>query len=208
MIPWNSLPEPIGYWIAIPFAPSAVADLLDRGRPRELAVGRANGRRFLLFCGVGFDAAMVQRLELLRTGTAGFRKWTRPVLSVVWRWPLHELVVQADGVEVARRATQVLVTRVRAYGGFLHLPRVVDWRDGSLHLLTFLSRTRLAYATKTLLAFLRCLKPSRSLLHRTATRITVTSEHPIPYQIDGDFGGTTPVEIERLEQRARVYTPL
>lgn len=194
--------------LRLPFAPQGLAELLHGGRARELAVGTANGRRFLLFCGVGFDARMVEELERVRTGTGGMRRWIGPVWNVIRSWPRQDLHVVADGSTVATTANQVLVTRVRGYGGILHLPRAVDWSDGKLHLLCFLQRTRLAWAAAAARAMLGRLEPSPRLLHGTATRITVTAATPTPYQVDGDLGGTTPVEIELLPGRARVFTPL
>jgi hypothetical protein len=49
--------------VRLPRAPAALAALIARGRTRLHALGVANGRRFLLFCGAGVDGAVVERLH-------------------------------------------------------------------------------------------------------------------------------------------------
>ena len=191
--------------LRLPADPPALARLLHTGTTLEAALGEANGRRFLLFCGVGVDGQMVEALERRRRGKGGLRSWVGPVGEVAWRWPRTGLRVTLDASRTLHDVTELLATRVRNYGGMFTMPGAIDIRDGELHAITCTSRRRLGYAWHALRAALGCLQPSASLGATTARTIRVEAERPVPYQIDGDLGGTTPVEIRCLHTRARLF---
>ncbi len=66
------LPRALGLALDPAAAAAAVASALAAGRTRRISLGRVNGRRFTFSAGVGFDAAAVRRVELLR-GSDGRR---------------------------------------------------------------------------------------------------------------------------------------
>ncbi len=191
--------------LRLPRRPTALAALLAHGTPRPVTVGLANGRRFLLFAGVGLDGAIVRRVEEVRRGPLGKLRWTGPILHIVRRWPVPDLHVQLDDRPAQSGCSQVLVTRVRNYGGLLHLPRGIRIDDGHLHALLFRQRSRFAWARAVTRAWFGRLRPGRDVDHATAARITVTAATPVPWQIDGDYGGTTPVTIERAAEQIPLF---
>src|SRR6185436_18710702 len=128
------------------------------------AIGLADQRRFLLFCGIGVDGAVVECLDGMRTGTLGKHKWVPPILHVVRHWPQFHLRAEFEGGEVLDGLSSVLVTRVRNYGGVLHLVRGVDVDDGQLHALCFRMRSRLAWSWQGLRGILRMMRPGPNLV--------------------------------------------
>ncbi|MBL9079907.1 MAG: hypothetical protein JNL08_20605 [Planctomycetes bacterium] len=191
--------------LRLPHRPAAVADLLASGQRRSLAIGCANGRRFLLFCGIGVDGAVVQRLSQVRTGTLGKHKWLGPILHTLRHWPRFTLgATLADGTRL-EGLSEVLVTRVRNYGGVVSLVRGIDVDDGLLHVLCFRHCSRLAWLWQGVLGLCGRMRPSRSLLVHRTTALRVDGS--APRQIDGDFDGQDPVAIEVLPVRAQVFAP-
>jgi diacylglycerol kinase (ATP) len=191
--------------LGLPHRPELAAAVFAAGTERPLAVGRAAGRRFLLFCGTGLDGAVVRRLSQVRTGTLGKLKWTGPILHTVRHWPRYALrVTFADG-SVWDDLASVLVTRSRNYGGWFRLVPEVDVDSGLLHVLGFRRRSRTAWAWQGLRAMLGTLRANDALQVRTTTALTI--EGSAPYQIDGDYGGDAPVAIELLPQHLRLLAP-
>jgi len=189
----------------LPRQPAAAAALLASGTLRSLAIGLAGDRRFLLFCGVGVDGAVVQRLSEVRKGTLGMLKWTGPILHVVRRWPRYALSATfADGSSLDDLSS-VLVTRVRNYGGFVHLTRDISVDDGFLHVLCFRMRSRTAWLWQGARAFAGRLVPGPHLEVRKTTAVQITGN--APYQLDGDHGSHTPVTVTVLGTRARLFAP-
>ncbi|HLQ38998.1 MAG TPA: diacylglycerol kinase family protein [Planctomycetota bacterium] len=192
--------------LRLPRTPDRLAALLASGHTRSLAIGLAGERRFLLFCGVGVDGAVVQRLAEVRTGTLGKHKWLVPILHVVRHWPQFHLRAAFTDGEVLDDLSSVLVTRVRNYGGVLHLPRGIDAGSGLLHVLCFRQRSRAAWLLEGLRGFLHVMRPSRSLVVKTTTAVTIAGD--APYQIDGDRGGASPIAVRLLDVRANVFAPM
>ena len=191
--------------LGLPRDPVQLARLVASGSTRQLAIGLAAGRRFLLFCGIGLDGAVVQRLSQVRSGTLGKHKWLGPILHTVLHWPRFDLSVAFDDGTRLDGVGTVLVTRVRNYGGIAAMPRGIDLGDGRLHVLCFRPRSRLAWIWLGFLAILRLLRPGRWLVHRTAQTITVSGS--APYQIDGDHGGAAPLRVELAPAQATVFAP-
>jgi diacylglycerol kinase family enzyme len=189
----------------LPTRPSDVAAVVAAGRTRRHAIGLASGRRFLLFCGAGIDGAVVERMQQVRSGTLGKRGWLLPILHVVRRWPAYDLRVELPNGDVIEGLSSVLVTRVRNYGGILRLVPGIDPGEDLLHVMCFRQRRRVAWMWLGARALLRCLQPS--------PRLQVFPSHALriagaaPFQIDGDYGGTTPVSIALAPAPANLLAP-
>ena len=67
--------------------------------------------------------------------------------------------------------------------------------DGRFEVFLFPRATIPALALAGLRGILASLPAGRSCTMRAASRARVTSPEPVPYQVDGDFRGTTPVEL-------------
>jgi diacylglycerol kinase family enzyme len=192
--------------LRLPRAPVAAAAVIAAGHLRELAIGRCGDRRFLLFAGVGVDGTVVQRLHQVRSGTLGKHKWLAPILHTTRHWPRHSLRVTFPGGEVVDGCSEVLVTRVRNYGGVVMLPKPVSIDSGRLHVLCFRRQSRIWWVWQGLRGVLRCMRANdRTLLLRTVDAVRIDGN--APFQVDGDFGGTGPVAVDLLPQRARLLVP-
>ena len=190
--------------LALPRDVDGAAAVIARGQLRELAVGMCRDRRFLLFVGAGIDGAIVKRVSDRRTGTLGKHKWIAPLLHTVWRWPLPQLEVTCDDGVTLTDVSSVLITRVATYGGIMRLPDA-DRDSGELHVLAFHNRSRWSWLYHGLRATLGRLRPGRHLTIRRAKVVRVSGE--APFQIDGDYGGKSPLEVSLLPTRARLYAP-
>lgn len=180
--------------LRLPRAVGAAAAAIAAGRTRSLAIGQCGDRRFLLFCGVGVDGAVVQRLQEARSSARGKRKWLGPILHTLWHWPKFSLRATFPDGDVLDELSSVLVTRVRNYGGVLRLPREVSCDSGRLHVLCFRQRSRVAWLGLGLAGALRCLRSSAALPVRTTASVSIEGE--APYQIDGDPGGHSPIALQ------------
>ena len=191
--------------LGLPRTVDAAAAAVAIGRTRRHAIGVANGRRFLLFCGAGVDGTVVKRLHEVRSGTLGKLKWLAPILHTTIHWPRCSVrATLADG-EVLDGLSEVLVTRVRDYGGVVKLPRAVDPAQETLFVLGFRHRGRLAWIGQGILGLLRCMHPTRNLLLRRTTGLRI--ETTAPYQIDGDYGGAGPIEVRLDPVAANLIVP-
>jgi diacylglycerol kinase family enzyme len=195
----------LAHELRLPRRPEAVAAMLAAGHVQEVAIGRAAGRRFLLFCGVGVDGAVVQRLTAVRTGTLGKHRWLGPIWHTLRHWPRFDLAVTfADGSRL-EGLRSVLVSRVRNFGGIASLTADIDIGDGLLHVLCFRQRSRLAWLWQGVRATCGRMRSGRDLVVQATTAVRIDGR--APFQIDGDFGGTSPVVIDLEPVRVRLFVP-
>jgi diacylglycerol kinase family enzyme len=199
-------------------AANVVADGIKRESVRRVGLGSVNRRYFCFHTGVGFDAAVVGRVER----QASLKRWAGHPLFVwsalaTWlrgydrRHP-HFDVAFADGAALPDGYfTIVLNSNPYTYLGNrpLSLAPAADL-DRGLVAVTFRSLrapTVLSAVTGALRG--QPVRPSRHLDVRTDLGgLSVTSAVPFPYQVDGDFLGDTRRLSFRYEPEAlRLVVP-
>jgi diacylglycerol kinase family enzyme len=100
----------------------------------------------------------------------------------------------------------VLASNMIHYAGYVKLARSRKLDDGLYEVYLFRRGSGLAmlpYGVRGLLGRL----PGGSCTMVRAHSIKVTSSEPVPYQVDGDFRGVTPVEIEVTGRQVQVLVP-
>jgi len=191
----------------LPRHPARVADMIAAHQLRRTAIGVAEGRRFLLFLGAGIDGHIVHRVEAVRRGPLGKMGWTGPILHSAWHWPTPELQIELEDGEVIPGCSQVLVTKVRNYGGIMRMPAGIELDDGPFHVLCFHQTSRLAYGVIALRALLGRLRPGKECSWHRARALEIRSDEPVPCQVDGDGSGHTPKGIRMESATAQLIVP-
>lgn len=199
----------------IPRDPTRALALLEHGERRRVDLGVARiGEgapvRFLLVCGVGIDAAVVEAVERRpdwkrRLGRAAF---ALPSLTALAAWRAVDTRVEYDGVE--ERAPQLLLalaTNAGRYGGVAALAQHTAFDDGLLEVTTFEGNSLASRGALVLQALRGHLdeRAVQGVRHRQAARVTITPSRALPVEVDGESigrcGPDTPLHIE-VEPRA------
>jgi diacylglycerol kinase family enzyme len=89
--------------LGIPLEPADAARALARAEPRQIGLGRVNGRRFVFAAGLGFDAELVRRVDALGRSVDGRRPgdvaFIREAVKVLReRRGRYEPVLEIDGL--------------------------------------------------------------------------------------------------------------
>jgi diacylglycerol kinase (ATP) len=204
----------------------ALARIITQGQPRRVDLGAAEGRRFLLMVGFGFDADVVSRHHRARLSRLGrIRPTTRlayvlPVLqsSFSYKFPMIHVRIENQGVQEVLSGTTVFLFNAPRYAlGFPFVPGARD-DDGWLDLLIFRDPgpfKALYYLWKV---FWGTHLGLPSVFHRRVKSALVTADETVPVQIDGDPGGdlgkSTEADgtaggwtVEIVPQAIEVYAP-
>lgn len=202
---------------------SGVPEQLGRtivdGAVCRLDAARANDRVFLLMLGCGFDADVVDRVHRKRTGHIRSRNYIKPMLKSIRSYEYPEIQVRWDPPEgesegptdesdaCSAAARWVFAFNMPCYGGGLRLAPWADGSDGMLDLCTF-RRGGLWHGLKYAAAvILRRHRRLADFATRRVRRLWISAESEVPYQLDGDPGGTLPVEVEVLPGRLTMVVP-
>jgi len=190
--------------LKVPFDPRRAAEVVRAGRRRRLDVGVVNGRRFLMVVGVGWDAHVVKTVAALREGHLGQHRYLLPVLRAAWEYGWPRLRVAVDGGP-AREAHLAFACNIRNYAAFFRIAPRADPGDGRLDFVGD-GRPR-NYLRWALAAFTGTLPRYREVEYVQGREIEVRADEPVPFQVDGDPGGTTPIRITLEPGALEVIVP-
>ena len=198
----------LAHEIGLEPTPQAVARMLLDGPAVPVACAQANGEPFLLMAGIGFDGRVVGALDQRLKSRIGKAAYMAPVIGALIR-PVDRLSLSIDGRP--HDASWAVISNARHYGGrFVMAPRT-GIRERGLEAILFkanhagtLARQLLSLATGRLDVRAQNRKDVEML---RCSRVSVTTHHPVPTQIDGDAFGATPIDIAAGSEEVRLIVP-
>lgn len=210
----------LGNYVAQGPSPDEVLATVDQGVIVPLDLGRARGgggelHYFLSMVSAGFDAEVVRKFQSQRRGNITRLSYVQPTLAVIRSYQYPELQVYCDGTEFTSPGPAAGdAIRCRWVFGF-NLPLYArGWKvapdavatDGLLDVCTF-ERGSVGNVGRYLWHVIwgSHLRLSDAKLTRSRQlRIVAAGGADVAYQVDGDFGGSLPVEVDVLERGLRL----
>jgi diacylglycerol kinase (ATP) len=167
----------------------AIADALQ-AVPRAMDLGEIDGRLFANVAGIGFDAHIASRFATAtRRGFVGYAGITvRALRSYV---PQHYRI-SIDGVETSHRAILVTIANSAQFGNNARIAPGARVDDGELDLVVVEERSRIATICQVPRLFNGTANRIRGCTIRRIRAVTIESEQPMAYHVDGEpiAGGT------------------
>ena len=198
-------------YLRMPTNMSGWCDVVEGGQTIQMDAGRVNGQVFLLMLSAGFDAEVVRRLHDERTGHIRHLSYVKPILQSIRNYKYPQLRVRClpEGSEqwTEQRAHWAFVFNLPVYAGGLRITPAADPADELFDVCTFVGGS-LPRGLFHLGTVMLCKQGKWSgFSHQLARRVCVEADHEVPFQTDGDPGGTLPVEIEVVPRRMTVRAP-
>jgi YegS/Rv2252/BmrU family lipid kinase len=167
----------------------AIADALQ-AVPRAMDLGEIDGRLFANVAGIGFDAHIASRFATAtRRGFVGYAGITvRALRSYA---PQHYRI-SIDGVETSHRAILVTIANSAQFGNNARIAPGARVDDGELDLVVVEERSRIATICQVPRLFNGTANRIRGCTIRRIRAVTIESEQPMAYHVDGEpiAGGT------------------
>jgi YegS/Rv2252/BmrU family lipid kinase len=194
--------------LKIPQNPELFCRMVAEGKTIGLDVAEWTGhRRFHSFCGVGFDAKVVEELSKNRTGAIVMSAYATPIMRALknYNWP--SIRVEVDGEEITRSAGLVIVSNIKTYA-VMEVSANAALDDGLLDVCVFQTRTWGAMFRYAFGAFTKTHTNDRDVIYVQGKRIKISADRPnVPVQMDGDNAGTLPVELNCIPGVVRFIVP-
>jgi diacylglycerol kinase (ATP) len=193
--------------LGLPRRPELAAGVILQGHRRRIDTGLVNGRRFLAMVGAGLDAEIVRRLSAQRRGPIRMASYLGPTLAALRRWREAPMRLAVDGAWDPEPCFGVIVSNTRNYGGLFSMCPDARLDDGWLD---YQARRRGGAVTvaRCLLAGTLGRPLGRGVCSYGKGRsFGIDAESPIPVQADGDYIGTTPVEIRLDAGSVAIFAP-
>lgn len=165
-----------------------------RVRPGEIVSGeRAEPWRFLLMAGVGFDAEVVEHLDLGLKRCIGKGAYALGSLAQLMRQSGSWLDATLD--QKPLRCGSLVVARAHFYGGRFVLAPKARLDSDQLYAVVFERASRFATARYLVATMAGCLARRRDVGVSAAADIELAGPPGTPVQIDGDIRAHLPARI-------------
>ena len=199
----------LGRYLGQLATPEAVCRTVEEGVVVSLDLGKAGDKVFLLMISAGFDAEVIRALHESRRGNIRRTAYFLPALKTItgYTYPQLRLYSESDDATASPRLCRWLFGfNLPLYA--LGLPITPDAvaTDGLLDVCTF-ERGAVWGVARYLWHVMRKIHhtlPDAGLSRTGRFRLEPTTSASVAYQIDGDFGGTLPVDVEVLAGQLRL----
>lgn len=185
-----------------------VLHAIRHGNLRKLDIATANDHAMLAIGGVGFDAQVVHELSSHRRGPITYADYVLPAMRSIAGYRFHPITITADSQVVLRDTAAIaFVGNIPEYGAGFSVTPTARSDDGELDLCI------LPCTNWQDLLELGCIcgtgqqVASQRAIYRRVKQVEISSDTPVPVQIDGDEGGFTPVVFSLLDRQLTFIVP-
>ena len=179
--------------IGLGLAPERVARSLVEGPQRPISCGRAGERLFVQMAGVGFDAHVVEKVDLALKRRVGKLAYVAQALRQAFAFDFPSYRVRIG--DQSHEAASVIVANGRNYAGKYLLAPKASIEEPAFQVCLFQARGPWAVARYGLALQIGRLPKRKDLKFLQAERLTIEGPLGDPVQGDGDTIARLPVEI-------------
>lgn len=190
-----------------------ISQIIVQGKEKPIYPGRINERRFLLMVGVGYDAWVVDNVNLDLKKKVGKLAYVLSMLKQLRHFGKKEYRLQVDGKEYL--ANSVVITNGRLYGGSFVLSKQADLSAPTTQVLMLNGKSMWGLLYSLLgLPFGLVEKmpgvvsvPAKQVHIELAGQVDGEQAQPEPVQADGDSLAHLPITVLMEAQPLRVLVP-
>jgi diacylglycerol kinase family enzyme len=191
--------------IGLARAPQKIAEALAHGPIRAVHVGRANGRRFTMMAGIGFDALVVSRVSLKLKKLVGPLAYVWESMRQASRYGFQPHDVTIDGVPY--RPVSMVACKGRHYGGRYIAAPDASLGEDKFHIVLMNGRGWLSVLRYGIALVLGRLSARRDVQLVSGREVIVSGGSGQPVQGDGDIIATLPLRIAMDPDMVRLVYP-
>jgi YegS/Rv2252/BmrU family lipid kinase len=189
----------------LPKDPVRAMRAIVAGERRRIDLGVANGRYFLLMCGVGLDAAIVARVGSRMKRRLGALAYIVAGVTAVFRTKAWQTDVAIDG-SAERSLYWLLAGNTRSYGGMVNITHRALADDGQLDVALMRRGGVPRIIADGVRVLLRRHDRSPNVRYTRARTLEIAAPG-IPIQLDGEACGQTPLRLEVAPLALNVIVP-
>jgi diacylglycerol kinase (ATP) len=197
-------PLPVNYYRKVLLD---AARVLVEGRTVAIDVGEISGRYFLMWAGIGLDAAILESISLKEKRALGSWAYVFNAIGLGYRYPGADVWLNLDGKVVKINSPLVVVSNIQLYGGVMAIGAKAYVNDAKLDVCVFKGDgffTFVQHAVNILSH--RHLKDPKVEYYQ-CSEIAVDSTRSLPVHVDGELFTKTPVTIRTVSSSLKVIVP-
>jgi diacylglycerol kinase (ATP) len=183
------------------------AKVLVEGHIVRADLGEAAGHYFLMWAGIGLDAAILESISLKEKHMLGYWAYLLNTLGMVGRYASTKVRLKLDGKVIETNAPLIIISNIQLYGGFMAIGAKACVNDSKLDVCVFKGEgffTFVQHALKVLSH--RHLRDPKIEYHQ-CSEIVVESDCALPVHLDGEPFAKTPITIHTAPLALKVIVP-
>lgn len=184
-----------------------VCQTIRYGYLRAIDAGLANGELFLIMTTSGFDAEVVRRLHLNRTGHIGRHSYFRPILAALRAYRFPKLRIHIDDEPVPIECAWAMVFNLPKYGGHLLIEPDAKDNDGLFDVIALQGGSIASGFRYVIKIWLGLHLRDPTVVRKRGKSILIQSDQDVPFQMDGDYAAQLPLRIEMLPRSVSLLLP-
>jgi len=202
----------IGVPVPLPLYAQQLSDAarsMAEGVIRPIDLGRANGRYFVLWAGIGLDAHVTAQIEprppwVKRFGIVGY---TWRAFWIATRYRGARMTIAIDQREIKCRALMVLISNAQLYGGSVKATPDALLDDGWLNISIFKGGSFREALRHMALVLLRRTAQDSAVISMRGKQLHIRAKRPCYAHVDAEPIGQTPITIEVAPRALNVIVP-
>ena len=183
------------------------ARVLIEGRTVAVDTGELSGRHFLMWAGIGFDAAIAQGIPLKEKRALGSWAYVLPAIESAYRYSGTDVCLNLDGKVVKVSTPLIVISNIQLYGGVMAIGAKACVNDAKLDVCIFKGGGFFTFVQQAMKVLSHRHLQDPKVEYYQCREIVVEPARPLPVHVDGEPFTTTPVAIHTVPSSLKVIVP-
>ncbi len=184
-----------------------LCEVLANGWQVRVDLGEANNHLFVILASAGFDAEVVARLVSVRQGPISHLTYFEPLLGALKSYDFPAVRVEIDGQTVFHDRGMVYVGNLPRFAMGLSILHKASPDDGLLDVCCLPCRSGIEVVRIAREIFDGAHANATGAVYTQCESVQISSDSPMPFQCDGDAGGSLPLTCRVRPGAATLIVP-
>jgi diacylglycerol kinase (ATP) len=183
------------------------AHVLVEGHTVAVDMGEISGRYFLMWAGIGLDAAILASISLREKKTLGSWAYLFTTIGAIGRGSSTDIRLNLDGKVIKVSTQQIIISNIQLYGGIMVIGAKALVNDARLDVCIFKGDSFFTFIQHALKVLSHQHLRDPKIEYYQCSEIIVESDRAMPVHVDGEPFTKTPVTIRTVPSALKVIVP-
>jgi len=183
------------------------AKVLVEGYTVMVDVGELSGRYFLMWAGIGLDAAIIESIPSKEKRALGSWAYVFSAIESGYRYHSTDVWLKLDGEVVKTSTPLIVVSNIQLYGGVMAIGAKACVNDAKLDMCVFKGDGFFPFVQHAVNVLSHRPLRDPKIEYYQCSEIVVESACSLPVHLDGDPFTKTPVAIRTIPSSLKVIVP-
>ena len=186
---------------------SDAARVLVDGCIVAVDMGELSGRYFLMWAGIGFDAAIAQSMPPKEKRALGSWAYVFPAIESAYRYSGTDVWLNLDGTVIKVSTPLIVISNIQLYGGVMAIGAKACVNDAKLDVCIFKGGGFFTFVQQAMKVLSHRHLQDPKVEYHQCREIVVEPARSLPVHVDGEPFTRTPVTIRTVPSSLKVIVP-